>query len=83
MKKVILIFALTLMSLSFIDCNKKTTIVPISQPVYCVWIEHTNSPRTFYKCVETDAEMQQLNIQLRNANIEHVEFRKATCAECK
>lgn len=79
MKNLILILAL---SLTVIGC-KKTTIVPIAQPVYCVWLIHTNTPNTFYKCVETDEEMQKLNVQLRNAQIAHIEYRKATCSECR
>lgn len=80
MKNLILILAL---SLTVFGCNKKTTIVPIAQPVYCVWINHTNGTQSFYKCVETDEEMQKLNVQLRNQNIFHTDYRKATCAECQ
>jgi len=79
MKNLILILAL---SLTVLGC-KKTTIVPIAQPVYCVWLNNSNGTKTFYRCVETDEEMQQLNIQLRNANKFHTDYRKATCSDCQ
>lgn len=79
MKNIILIIAL---SLTIFGC-KKTTVAPIAQPIYCVWIDNSNGTRTFYRCVETDAEMQQLNIQLRNQGKFHTDFRKATCSECQ
>lgn len=79
MRKIILILAL---SLVIFGCNKKTAVTPITQPVYCVWLEHTNGTRSFYRCVETDEEMQKLNVQLRNQNIDHVEFRKGDCSLC-
>lgn len=81
MKKLILIAVLLT---SFLACNKnkKSALVP-TQQVYCVWINNSNGTKTFYRCVETDEEMQQVNIQLRNQNKFHTDYRKNTCSECQ
>ena len=82
MKKIILILAVVTM---FVSCNKNKnnakSLTP--QQIYCVWIDNSNGTKTFYKCVETDAEMQQLNIKLRNENKFHTDYRKNDCSECQ
>lgn len=81
MKKLILIAVLLT---PFLACNKnkKSALTP-TQQVYCVWINNSNGTKTFYRCVETDEEMQQVNIQLRNQNKFHTDYRKNTCSECQ
>jgi len=81
MKKIFLILGLVL---AFASCknNKKSALSP-QQEVYCVWINNSNGTKTFYRCVETEEEMQQVNIELRNANKFHTDYKKATCSDCK
>lgn len=83
MKKVILIFALIAMSLSFTDCKKSSKLNATQPDIYCIWILHDSSPKTFYKCVETQEEMQQESIIIRNNNQFSEVVRKATCADCQ
>jgi len=69
---------------TFTACDKKNSSKSMTpQQVYCVWINNSNGTKTFYRCVETDEEMQQVNVQLRNENKFHTDYRKNTCSECK
>ena len=80
MKKTILAIALII---SLTDCKKKTTATT-KEDIYCTFYTNNNGARTFYKCVTTQAEMQQCAIEIRNNNYFGFEStRKATCSECK
>ncbi len=86
MKKVILIFTLIALSISFTDCNKisKTSQAPATaEDIYCVWVVNSDNVKVFYECVETKEKMESESIRLRNANMFPSSTRKATCSECQ
>jgi len=83
MKKIILIFALIAMSLSFTDCNKSNKLSANQPDIYCIWITHGSAPKTFYGCAETKSEMQQELIKIRDSNQFSEVTTKATCSECQ
>ncbi len=83
MKKIILIFVIALAFTACKKSNKMSANSTASTPdIYCIWLTHGTSPKTFYKCVETQEEMQAEAIKIRDSNQFSEITRKATCSEC-
>lgn len=88
MKKVILIFAVIVLSLSFTDC-KKSSKLSATTDVQCIWVTNGGANGTtkyFYKCASTTgspSEYQNECIKLRDAGLFHTDVVKSTCSECQ
>lgn len=83
MKKVISIFVLALVLISF-SCKKtsKTSQTPSNVEVFCVYIVNTNGTKTFDVCTNTLDAAQHECVELRNAGKEGTYIRKSQCSDC-
>jgi len=77
MKNIILLIAL---SLVFTNCKKKST--EPKEDIYCCFAVK-NGSKSFYRCAETQSEMQSIALEIRDKNLGSLETtRKSTCSEC-
>ena len=83
MKKIILIFALISLSISFTACKKNSKKSQTPSVVYCIFTTSSTNVKSFYKCTDSEEEMQSEMIKLRNEGVFASTSEKSTCSECQ
>ena len=84
MKKVILVFALVSLCLSFVDCKKNGKSNAITPTVYCMYTKNDPAAKVYRGCATSKEEMQNKAIEFRDAGyFQFTTVEKSTCQECQ